>query len=739
MRFEGLGAIILSMQTGESLKAQKTLTTRVWPKISEVLEKIPGVEIAVLMAFFLLTVLLTWPLLINFTTNVPNGPPEDRFQNFWNFWWVKESLGRFHNPYNTNFLFYPYFNGVQNPTIPLYLHTLQLFNCLAALPFTLTLGVGAAYNAVVFLAFSLSGLGAFLLARHLTRNFWAGFLAGIIYTFSLSHFGSLQTSITNIISIEWLPFYALSLQFWYEKRSKRWAVLAGVFLALAVFTDWYNTIFLLFYTFFFYVAIAFPRRWLRQASGVALALGVGGLLGSFVIIPAFITLRSPIFAAQLDSNRDIRSSATLVDLLSPFTFDGLLFWLGLITGVALFASRSKFRRPALFWLSFFLLSSLFTLGPRLQFQRSGDPDPTGIPLPYSLIKLIPGASVMRSPDRFDIPGRLALAVIVALGFCWLATFLAKRFSRLPSGRISPGLFLALGLPYLLAVNPAPLPLVAVNPDPFVNSLPKTGNYSLLELPITRHYNFDHERMLNQIYHRQPIMGGYLSRPVRDPYREPGSPFRYLADQAYLYGVNPSQEIFPALNSSASVDNLLKLFNFQYVVLYKNDYKFEKERQSIRELIEQRLGKNAVIQEDTTTLLYQVPARIFENPTPTPSLFLGEGWYQPEENKDGFYRWANQAAEINVTVSRAGRFELSFTVQSFGANRPFAVTAGGRKFYEATLDLAPHLVKIELDLPPGTTSLRLESLTPATTALETGQGQDKRPLAFLVRSIIINNL
>jgi hypothetical protein len=264
-------------------------------------------------------------------------------------------------------------------------------------------------------------------------------------------------------------------------------------------------------------------------------------------------------------------------------------------------------------------------------------------------------------------------------------------------------------------------------------------YDCVALPITRHYNFDHERMLNQIYHQQPIMGGYLSRPVYDPYRETASPFRYLADQSYLYAGDPNREIFPAQYSFALLDNVLKLYNFRYVVIYKEDYKFEQERQSVRELIEKQIGRDSIIQEDGHTILYKVPDSFWQRPTINPTLFMGEGWYGVEQNAEGLYRWMNQQANLYITVAQPTHLKLSLTALAFGGDRTLRLSANKQKLFEGQITPAPQPLEVEFDVTAGTTQLHLESLSLAQNAQEIGLGQDNRPLAFLVREIKLQSV
>ena len=111
---------------------------------------------AVLLAYLLLTLVMTWPLALQFTTAIP-GDSFDGWQNYWNLWWVKLALvERNQSPYTTDLLYYP--TGVG-----LYFHTLNPFNGLVTLPVQLVAGLIAAYNMVVLISWVLAGYGTYLL------------------------------------------------------------------------------------------------------------------------------------------------------------------------------------------------------------------------------------------------------------------------------------------------------------------------------------------------------------------------------------------------------------------------------------------------------------------------------------------------------------------------------------------------------------------------------------------------
>ena len=72
-----------------------------------------------LRAHWLSLLVVTWPALRDFTTQVPGDLIADRDQNLWNLWWTGQALARPTNPFETDLLYYPY-------GAPLYYHTLAL-------------------------------------------------------------------------------------------------------------------------------------------------------------------------------------------------------------------------------------------------------------------------------------------------------------------------------------------------------------------------------------------------------------------------------------------------------------------------------------------------------------------------------------------------------------------------------------------------------------------------------------
>jgi hypothetical protein len=205
-------------------------------------------------AYVLLTLVCTYPLVIEFTRAIP-GDGFDGWQNYWNIWWINVALLQQHaSPYFTGMLLAP--TGVG-----LLFHTLNPFNGLLTLPAQLSWGLVPAYNVAVVFSFAVGGFGAYLLTREVLgrqRSRLPALAAGVIFTLSPFHVAHLLGHL-QLISLEWIPFFALYLVRMVElaigrdaggrhlafRPILRSALLAGLFLALVALCDWYYVLYCL--------------------------------------------------------------------------------------------------------------------------------------------------------------------------------------------------------------------------------------------------------------------------------------------------------------------------------------------------------------------------------------------------------------------------------------------------------------------------------------------------------------
>ncbi|MBC8448097.1 MAG: hypothetical protein H8D78_10120 [Chloroflexi bacterium] len=309
-----------------------------------------------LAAYLLLTLLLTYPLVVRFATAIP-GDGFDGWQNYWNLWWMKVALLQEHrSPFTTDLLYHP--TGVS-----LYFHTLNPFNGLLTLPVQLAWGLLPAYNAVVLFSFALGGYGAYLLARYVlgyhTHKPLAScilppascllppaFIAGLIYTFAPFHFAHLLGHM-QVISLQWIPFYVLYLLRALTPRLptspppsspvpdprslipdppslvSRDTLLTAFFLILVGLCDWYYVFYCLLFTALLLIVLACRRRLTRRAVLSVLTIGlIFGLALSPLLLPMLREARQFRFMVPDPAQtRDL--SADLLAFVTPQEFHPL--------------------------------------------------------------------------------------------------------------------------------------------------------------------------------------------------------------------------------------------------------------------------------------------------------------------------------------------------------------------------------------------------------------------------------
>ena len=134
-------------------------------------------HLAVLASYGAISVLLSWPLPLHFSTHLTGDPGGDTGVYLWNLWQFRHELLRGHDPFTTSSLFVP------TGRASLALHNYTVFTDLVAFPLLPWLGLVATFNLLYLALAVLDGYAMFLLARHLTGRVAAGWLAGVLFAF----------------------------------------------------------------------------------------------------------------------------------------------------------------------------------------------------------------------------------------------------------------------------------------------------------------------------------------------------------------------------------------------------------------------------------------------------------------------------------------------------------------------------------------------------------------------------
>ena len=168
--------------------------------------------------YFVLTIALTWPLVLSPASIVPNDLGDPLLNTFlidWNArvlpltqrWW---DLPQFH-PIRGTMAFSEHLLGLAPVTTPIT---------------WVTGSPVAGYNAAFLLAFVLCGLSAHLLAYVITGRHDVSVLAGIAYAFAPYRMS--QLAHVQVLSAYWMPVALAALHLSLEDRRRRWRALFAV-------------------------------------------------------------------------------------------------------------------------------------------------------------------------------------------------------------------------------------------------------------------------------------------------------------------------------------------------------------------------------------------------------------------------------------------------------------------------------------------------------------------------------
>ena len=690
------------------------------------------------MAFFgLIAVLVTYPLVFHLTTHLPSDVSDggDAYQNYWNFWWVRQALSAGQNPYWTPLLYAP--DGA-----PLYLHTLNPFNGLVSIPVQFALGLTVAYNAVLFVSLVLAGYFAYLLVTRVSGSREAGLVGGAVYAFGSYHMMRVQGH-TNLLASEWLPAYVLCLVLANASTGRRRTLLVGAgagSLILAMLCDWHFVVFALFFTVVYTSHAALSRRSVTPI----LVAGAIGCLWFIVSLPLLGATLAEIGSGAtvlptMDAVR--RGSSDLTTFAIPGSLQALWRpWLERLGGqiptygqeqqggflgyvslaLAALAAWRERRRTSV-WVIAALVSLLMSLGPYLQVAGNWRFGEAGwsVPLPYQLLQQLPGLNMMRVPTRFSVLVTLCLSVLVGLGIASLA----RRWTSRPRTRlVCVPLLLAVLLAEHLAI---PLPLVPVSVPPFYAQLGASGeDGTVMEWPFCKQCAWTN---LYQTVHGRPVVGGYISR--RRGYAIRGlPPYRILPEppcDICLGEVSPSIGVW-ALHYSG----------VRWIVVNFDDPNLN--RDELPEFLA-RYASPSPIYEDAQMAVYR-PRPLEE--APVSYLELVETGHNLERlpDRQAPMRWFPAAATFNAWAFVAGTqdYVLGFDVWSYQQPRRLEVRVDGRAIGQYlianTEQTGPQRLDVHLTLGTGNHQIELRSLDPPISPAQAGINTDTRPLAFALSNV-----
>lgn len=378
-----------------------------------------------------LTLCVFYPVLPHFTNSLI-GPPEDNMIFAWFLWHGSESLSR---PdwqlMHTHMMYAPEGMGLEYA---------NYFYVGVVLTYLLKsfLGLVTIFNLLILLSFITAGLAMYALVRYLTQRNGAALIAGAVFALNPSHIAHAEHHIT-IASIQFLPLVLLCMLRMLRENKFRWALLAGVSMALASWCDWnyllYTTLLCGFVFAYRIMRHRAQTLWIDIKQFTCMA-GVCFVLLAPILIPMM-----RIGMNNQESQHFLPGSDVYVADLWAFVMPPLTHWAApwstwiqnmntsftgnawervVYLGIAniFFVLVTGIWKNKATWPYFFgmLVFMAFSMGVSLHV--GGKIIPTW--MPYDVLEQISLFKHARNPSRIIVYAYLCLAVLV--GFAWKSFF-----------------------------------------------------------------------------------------------------------------------------------------------------------------------------------------------------------------------------------------------------------------------------------------------------------------------------
>lgn len=228
-------------------------------------------DVQVIVALALLSVVLTWPLVLHLGDHVGHDP-YDPLYNVWAMSWDLKALSSGPAEFAQANIFFPHRGTL------FYADTVVGLALLGAPWRALSGNPILAYNLLFILSFFVRGLGMYLLAKHLVRSRPGAFLAALIFAFfpyNLAHISHLE-----IISFGWIPLCFLFIHRFFEKPTWGNAFGVGLFFTLQLLTCAYYGEYLGFAAGLLFLVSAVRTGAWRRAGFWARTAGLAALIGA---------------------------------------------------------------------------------------------------------------------------------------------------------------------------------------------------------------------------------------------------------------------------------------------------------------------------------------------------------------------------------------------------------------------------------------------------------------------------
>ena len=690
--------------------------------VNLITKKIFVEHLSVVFIFSVLTVIFTFPIILDFASDAAGLDCYDKCHMMWRFWWADFSFENGLDFQHSNYIFYPDGAGISG--------NLAYFTTFLGFLLVQFLNYAAAWNIIWFLGFVFGGYGCYLLANNFNKNYLSSIIAGIIFTFTTYHMAHSLVHI-GLSMIVWLPIFVLFLFKLLEKQSKYYSIVGGIVFFLVSLTHLYYSVFITMFSIVFFAVYIFKQKKVSNKTFItnfSILLTIG-LISTSILFLSNTTLGDE--APDRILSEHIQYSVNLENLILPgpehttqkisdngvyrsfYSFfdkpvHGLQIEQFVFLGYSvIFLSTLaviRYRRNHIwFWVLICGIFILMSLGPELKIFHES----TGIVLPDKVFyDTVPEWDEIRAPARFIVIANLALAVLASYAVYGL---LKNKFSAFKQQLMLTAvigfviLFEFSMIPYLSYSEPIPDIYEEIKNDESkfaVLSAPigGTGDGLLLSDPVF---------LYHQIHHEKPIYGGFESRVDIEIMRNTQT---YFLNMFHILGSKDDVIKQDLVTHGLS---LFDHFDIKYVTLHKELPSFDPTRQSnlqtflpeTKQTMSKILGGDTAIYEDNRIIVYKIP----KSNSLEPFLLLGSGWYIFEvlENARATMK-SSEIMIVNPTNSEIN-VTLNLVLTSIKNENAVTVFMNNEKLASYDIPTEPTYTQIEnLTLKPGINTVTLEN-------------------------------
>ena len=704
-------------------------------------------HISVVFIFSILTVILTFPIILYFGDEAAGIECYDKCHMMWRFWWADFSFQNSLDFHHSNYMFYP--GGTDIGGNLAYFTTFIGFLLVQFLDYT------TAWNVIWFLGFVFGGYGCYLLANNFNKNYFSSIIAGIIFTFTTYHMAHSFAHI-GLSMIVWLPIFVLFLFKLLEKQSKYYSIVGGIIFFLVSLTHLYYSVFIAMFSIIFFAIYIFKQKKVSNKTfitnfSILLTIGLVSTSVLFLLNPAssdeFLnrtlsehikysaSLESLILPGSTHTTQIISDYGMNISFYSFFDkpvpigeIEHLIFLGYSVIFLSALAVIRYRRNHIWFWLLICGIFVLMSFGPELKIFEQ----PTGIPMPDKLFyDAIPEWDEIRAPARFIVMANLALAVLASYAVYGL---IKNKFSSFKQQIILTSI---IGFVILFEFSMIPFSSYTESvPSIYEEIKNDESKFAVLPIPIGGTGDMslmsDPRVLYHQIHHEKPIYGGYESRAS---YETTASVHTYFLNMFHKLGSN--NDVIKQDLATHGL-SLFDYFDIKYVTLHK-ELATSSKIANIRQLMSEILSGDSPVYDDDRIVVYKIP----KPNSSEPFLLLGSGWhvFDPEYNA----RTSMKNSEILIVNPTNSEMYVTLNVDlnSTEKEKTMTVSMNNEELTRVKLLQAFQNMQLKnLILKPGVNVVALDTdeFTLAVFGLE-GAEIDKweeTTVSFNVRSISIIN-